>query len=852
MMASNMSLDYQPDLQKQALMRAMSMKSNHGNGPKFGISVLPPGPGTMSTPNLLETDGPGLEEQVGMFKQNSELNLNSSLTYLQIPQNNDTEKMYRRTRSRKFVIDGEELVRHTEDLISIRDESKTTYAQRVYKLRKEVEKEYNLLRKTELKDQKKMMGKWKGERDDLIKSQRAEADGILKACNQILDKTHKDRKKELEKKEKEHGAEFNSLVETLKKEKEKLLKEHAKQAKVTRRSMKRGIEPKLEPIETENDQRLRHCELHEQLSKEQKQAMLELELKYIEITREIVLKRAEDLYEIDSAYCIKMFDLGLEQLKVNFEMQQEHNRIKHQKEQEFTKRTLALEEAELMKQQEVDRKNVPKKIKEDKKRRLEVVNKSVALLSRSERKKFLEQFKVEQKDRESEIWKEVWDIQKEQKENFLTRKKETIERCRQIQVEAEASVLETQRHKKAERTELCEQEKRKIKRKYDEKIEEFEERHSHNRESVEKYYHKIGNLAPNAYNPLPMTQSKADLTFTRNSYAGYSGRYSEDSRTSNSSNRLSVASQCDMSPFEPTGSDRINEVFGFLNDEDTTTDSHPLSELERLGVPLPPLPVERETYLDTTLVPEPDYQDIVFDHDDFVSEPELEVLSDDQDVLCEPEPLMLPEPTGLFECDPLQDPPPPVDTPPYSPLFNPDSPLLNPDSPLMINAVDVPLFRSEPLTPTNNPPPKPRKPESDYRERLFTGDSLGRRVSRSPSDGSTPMSNGSSTPGDGGSTPATCMSPAPGAGDVITKPALFLSSTSPTSGTLSPTLTRSPAQSVGSPDSGDKLYVQPPPKPQRTSTLGRVRSVEQAAMDSDHISHSTFEMLNTPNDATSL
>ena len=40
--------------QKQALMRAMSMKSNHGNGPKFGISVLPPGPGTMSTPNLLE------------------------------------------------------------------------------------------------------------------------------------------------------------------------------------------------------------------------------------------------------------------------------------------------------------------------------------------------------------------------------------------------------------------------------------------------------------------------------------------------------------------------------------------------------------------------------------------------------------------------------------------------------------------------------------------------------------------------------------------------------------------------------------------------------------------------------
>ena len=59
--------------------------------------------------------------------------------------------------------------------------------------------------------------------------------------------------------------------------------------------------------------------------------MLDLELKYIEITREIVLKRAEDLYEIDFKYCIKMFDLGLEQLKVNFETQQNHNSVKHQK-----------------------------------------------------------------------------------------------------------------------------------------------------------------------------------------------------------------------------------------------------------------------------------------------------------------------------------------------------------------------------------------------------------------------------------------------------------------------------------------------------------------------------------------
>ena len=50
-----------------------------------------------------------------------------------------------------------------------------------------------MLRKTELKEQKKMMSKWKSERDDLIKAQRAESDTVLKACNNLLDKTHKDR-----------------------------------------------------------------------------------------------------------------------------------------------------------------------------------------------------------------------------------------------------------------------------------------------------------------------------------------------------------------------------------------------------------------------------------------------------------------------------------------------------------------------------------------------------------------------------------------------------------------------------------------------------------------------------------
>ena len=59
--------------------------------------------------------------------------------------------------------------------------------------------------------------------------------------------------------------------------------------------------------------------------------MLDLETKYLEVTREVVLKRASDIHLVDTKYCKVMFELGLEQLKVNFETQQEHNFVKHQK-----------------------------------------------------------------------------------------------------------------------------------------------------------------------------------------------------------------------------------------------------------------------------------------------------------------------------------------------------------------------------------------------------------------------------------------------------------------------------------------------------------------------------------------
>ena len=81
------------------------------------------------------------------------------------------------------------------------------------------------------------------------------------------------------------------------------------------------------------------------------------------------------------------------------------------------------------------------------------------------------QFKVEQKDREAEIWKEVREIQTEQITNFESRKSETLEKCKAIQLEAEKNVLDTEKVKQKERSELYEQEQLNIERKFEGRVE---------------------------------------------------------------------------------------------------------------------------------------------------------------------------------------------------------------------------------------------------------------------------------------------------------------------------------------------------------------------------------------------
>ena len=55
--------------------------------------------------------------------------------------------------------------------------------------------------------------------------------------------------------------------------------------------------------------------------------MLDLETKYLEVTRMIVIQRAKDIFNAEEKFCGQMFDLGMEQLKVNFEMQHSHNKV---------------------------------------------------------------------------------------------------------------------------------------------------------------------------------------------------------------------------------------------------------------------------------------------------------------------------------------------------------------------------------------------------------------------------------------------------------------------------------------------------------------------------------------------
>ena len=85
---------YYPATLRDALQRNLTLHDLPGDPAGHRYSNFVPSSSRLHT-QAEAAALPGLKKQAGMLKRNSDLNLNSSLTYLQIPQHTDTDKVCR-------------------------------------------------------------------------------------------------------------------------------------------------------------------------------------------------------------------------------------------------------------------------------------------------------------------------------------------------------------------------------------------------------------------------------------------------------------------------------------------------------------------------------------------------------------------------------------------------------------------------------------------------------------------------------------------------------------------------------------------------------------------------------------
>lgn len=501
-----------------------------------------------------------------ILKQSSQINFSSQ------GDNPPNKELYKRTRSKTYKVDGETFVRQTEDIIN--DEEEPSYSKRIIMLRKEEERSHKQLQKNEIKEIRKIMNRLEQQREELRKKKHSEIDVMHRTVNTLLDKTFKDKKKEIEKKEAQHQIEIKALTELMRAEKKKWDKEFAKRtksgSKASRTSSKRQDQTPPGSLRIAEETILKdQSEALGIQGREHKLEMFHIEIKYLEITKQIVLDREKSLNNIEMNYTSSMHTLLKEQLLGNFEHSAQHVETKHKMEQEHCRRMLTVREARLLREQEVDRNSIPKKLKHDRKKRMVEVKSGISSLSRSESKAKLKEFELNQAEREDSIREQVKEVQRKQMEDFSREKEVVLKQLLDRQAEKMRSDLANKQLKIRERDELYDKEKRSTIRHYNEETEKFLQKHETEENNIRQFYSSVGELPSDAYTAMPLHQERLTVSYHKISPSGTLTNSNNSSPENNTSTEESFPA--------------IRDSFNFLNDYSCSTTTRTNSTMSSQG-----------------------------------------------------------------------------------------------------------------------------------------------------------------------------------------------------------------------------------------------------------------------------
>ncbi|XP_011304708.1 serine/threonine-protein kinase 10 isoform X2 [Fopius arisanus] len=293
-----------------------------------------------------------------------------------------------RKRTRKFEIDGVVVTTTTSKVIYGDDENGRVYDDQIF--RKQELRELKMLQKMEQKQFQDLTQKAQFMKDQQEKKFEQERQGLERTAEGDLDGLGRQQRQQIERAEAQQEADLRLASKKIRGEQERELKQFREGLKQELRLLKQEVDlmPKekrksafkarKEKLEGEHEEREKLFmeklnENHEtslrRLSDSHREKIALMERQFLQQKQQLMRARESAIWEQEERQIHERQQLLKRQLKDIFFLQRHQMLIRHEKELEQMKRMNLRKEEELIKRQTVERRNLPKRIRNEMKAR---------------------------------------------------------------------------------------------------------------------------------------------------------------------------------------------------------------------------------------------------------------------------------------------------------------------------------------------------------------------------------------------------------------------------------------------------------------------------------------------------
>ncbi|XP_044017440.1 serine/threonine-protein kinase 10 isoform X2 [Aphidius gifuensis] len=293
-----------------------------------------------------------------------------------------------RKRTRKFEIDGVVVTTTTSKIIYGDDENGRVYDDQIF--RKQELRELKLLQKMEQKQFKDLSQKAQILKESQEKKFEQERQLLIRSAETDLDTLQRQQRQQIERAETQQETDLRLSSKKIRTEQERDLKQFRESLKQELRLLKQEIDLmpkekrkitfklKKDKLESEHDEREKLFmdklnENHElslrRLSDSHREKIALMERQYLQQKQQLMRARESAIWELEERQIHEKQQLLKKQLKDIFFLQRHQIIIRHDKELEQMKRMNLRKEDELVKRQTAERRNLPKRIRNEMKAR---------------------------------------------------------------------------------------------------------------------------------------------------------------------------------------------------------------------------------------------------------------------------------------------------------------------------------------------------------------------------------------------------------------------------------------------------------------------------------------------------